>query len=67
MRYGELLREEASATEIRKQLTQGDMAAVTLRIPVALRDAAKEAAAMKGVSFSAYVRMCMLDELASGR
>ena len=67
MRHGKLLREEASLAEIRKQLTQGDVAAVALRIPVALRGAAKEAAAMKGISFSAYMRMCMLDEPASER
>ena len=67
MRYGELLKSEASETELREHLASGEVAAVTLRIPVALRDAAKEAAAMKGVSFSAYVRMCMLDDLTKGR
>lgn len=41
----------------------GDMAAITIRIPRNLRDAGKEAAALKGVSFSAFVCMCMLNEL----
>lgn len=67
MRYGELLKSNASETEIREHLSTGEVAAVTLRIPSALRDAAKEAAAMRGMSFSAYVRMCMLDELTEGR
>ena len=41
----------------------GDMAAITIRIPKNLRDAGKEAAALKGVSFSAFIRMCMIQEL----
>ena len=41
----------------------GDMASNTIRIPKNLRDAGKEAAALKGVSFSAFIRMCMIEEL----
>ena len=32
--------------------------------PDALRDAAKEEAALRGMSFSAFVRTCMIEELA---
>ena len=34
------------------------------RIPDTLRDAAKEEAALRGMSFSAFVRTCMIEELA---
>lgn len=36
---------------------------VTLRIPDTLRDAAKEEAALRGMSFSVFVRTCMIEEL----
>lgn len=42
----------------------GDRISVTLRIPDALCDAAKEEAALRGMSFSAFVRTCMIEELA---
>lgn len=37
---------------------------MTLRIPDTLRDAAKEEAVLRGMSFSAFVRTCMIEELA---
>ncbi len=37
---------------------------MTLRIPDTLRDAAKEEATLRGMSFSAFVRTCMIEELA---
>ena len=40
---------------------------MTLRIPDTLRDAAKEEAALRGMSFSAFVRTCMIEELAKKR
>lgn len=36
---------------------------MTLRIPDTLRDAAKEEAALRGMSFFAFVRTCMIEEL----
>ena len=42
----------------------GDQVSVTLRIPDTLRDAAKKEAALRGMSFSAFVRTCMIEELA---
>ena len=42
----------------------GDQVSVTLRIPDTLRDAAKEEATLRGMSFSAFVRTCMIEELA---
>lgn len=51
-------------TEIRSFLVEGDQVSVTLCIPDTLRDAAKEEAALRGMSFSAFVRTCMIEELA---
>ena len=45
----------------------GDQVAITIRIPDTLRDAAKEAAALKGTSLSAYIRECLIEELTNGR
>ena len=54
MDYPELIKNNASPTEIQKYLVDGEMAAITIRIPKNLRDSAKEAAALKGMSFSAW-------------
>lgn len=67
MKYSELVRNEVSAPEIQEFLAEGEATAVTIRIPKNLKDAAMEAANLRGVSFSAFVRMCMIDELTSGR
>ena len=64
MTYSELLRRNADETQIRGYLVEGEPVSVTLRIPQTLRDAAKEEAALRGMSFSAFVRTCMIDELA---
>ena len=64
MKYGELIGRNASEFEVREFLTDGDMTAITIRIPKNLKDAAAEAAAGKGMSFSAFIRMCMMEELA---
>lgn len=62
--YKELLEVNPSETEIRSFLVEGECVSVTLRIPGTLRDAAKDEAALRGMSFSAFVRMCMIEELA---
>lgn len=62
--YKELLEGNPSETEIRSYLVDGEHVSVTLRIPETLRDAAKDEAALRGMSFSAFVRMCMIEELA---
>lgn len=60
----ELIKSNPDETEIRSFLVNGDQVSVTLRIPDTLRDAAKEEAALRGMSFSAFVRTCMIEELA---
>ena len=62
--YGELVQKKADETEIRRFLVDGNQVSVTLRIPYTLRDAAKEEAALRGMSFSAFVRTCVIEELA---
>ena len=62
--YKELLEGNPSETEIRSYLVDGERISVTLRIPETLRDAAKDEAALRGMSFSAFVRTCMIEELA---
>ena len=61
--YTELVDSHASETEIRRHLVEGERASMTIRIPETLRDAAKEEAALRGMSFSAFVRTCMIEEL----
>ena len=61
--YTELVDSHASETEIRRHLVKGERASMTIRIPETLRDAAKEEAALRGMSFSAFVRTCMIEEL----
>lgn len=61
--YKKLIKSNPDETEIRSFLVDGDQVSVTLRIPDTLRDAAKEAA-LRGMSFSAFVRTCMIEELA---
>lgn len=62
--YKELLEGNPSETEIRSYLVDGERVSVTLRIPETLRDAAKDEATLRGMSFSAFVRTCMIEELA---
>ncbi len=66
MSYSELINNDASETELRSYLVDGDIVPVTMRIPANLRDSAKEAAALRGISFSAFIRSCMIDELSKG-
>lgn len=58
----DLIAKKPSETAIRSYLVEGDQVSVTLRIPDTLRDAAKEEA-LRGMSFSAFVRTCMIEEL----
>ena len=58
--YKELIKSNPDETEIRSFLVDGDQ----VSIPDTLRDAAKEEAALRGMSFSAFVRTCMIEELA---
>lgn len=64
MSYKELIKSGADATDIQQYLVDGEMTAITIRIPKNLRDSAKEAAELKGMSFSALVRASLIQQLA---
>lgn len=63
MGYTDMLRDGASPTEMREYLVGGEATAVTIRIPRNLRDSAKKAAELRGTSFSALIRECLINEL----
>lgn len=67
MKYSDYIENGASDTDIRTFLIEGEPTAVTFRIPKNLKDAATEAAALRGLSFSAFVRTCMIEELTTPR
>lgn len=66
MQYSDMLKNNVGETDMRMLVTSGEQVAVTIRIPEGLKDAAKEAAEMRGISFSAFIRMSMIQELAKG-
>ena len=63
MEYSDLIREGASTTDIQRYLRGGNQVAFTIRIPQHLKSAAAEMAELRGMSFSAFVRHCMIQEL----
>ncbi|WP_249113763.1 hypothetical protein [Atopobium sp. oral taxon 416] len=67
MNYSELVEGGASETQIQGFLAEGDQTAVTFRVPKNLKEAATETARLRGVSFSAFLRSCVINELTSGR
>ena len=63
MKYSELVDSGATPTEIQAFLVGSENVPVTMRIPQNLRDAAKETAELKGLSLTAYVKMCLIERL----
>ena len=63
MSYLDMVDNGASDKELKEFLVRGGQTAITVRIPANLRDAFKEAAELRGMSFSALLRMCMIQEL----
>ncbi|WP_165046121.1 MULTISPECIES: hypothetical protein [unclassified Adlercreutzia] len=63
MGYVDLIKAGADDTDMKKYLSEGDQVAITIRIPRNLRDASKEAAALRGISFSALIRQGMIQQL----
>jgi predicted HicB family RNase H-like nuclease len=47
-------------------LSEGVPTPITLRVPRNLKEAATETARLRGVSFSAFVRSCIINELSEG-
>ena len=63
MKYAELLDSGASPTEIQSYLVDSELVPVTIRIPKNLRDSAKEAASLSGMTFTSFIKRLMIDEL----
>lgn len=63
MKFTELVNSSASKTKQYEYLADGKQTAITIRIPINLKDAVAEAATLKKLSFSAFAHMCMIDEL----
>lgn len=66
MKYSDLLNDSASEVDIQRHLAEGEQVAITIRIPKNLKEAAAEAAELKGMNFSAYIRTCLIDDLSKG-
>lgn len=64
--FADMVASGASETEQMRYLADGGQVAITLRIPKNLKDAAQEQAALEGMSFSAYVRACLIGDLKRG-
>lgn len=65
MKYSELASGKFESTQVREYLVAGDTTAITIRIPEHLKTIAAEKASLNGLSFSAYVRTCLLSDLLS--
>lgn len=63
MGFCELIDEGATKSAQQAYLADGETVAVTIRIPSHLRDSAKEIASLRGMSFSAFIRMCVIERL----
>ena len=63
MKYADLIDGEATPSELRSFLVDGENVAVTVRIPKNMRDAAREAAALNGVSFTSLVKTSLIEYL----
>ena len=63
MKYSELVDSGATSTEAQSFIKDSENVSVTLRMPRSLRDSAKEAASLSGMSLASYVKMCLIDRL----
>jgi len=63
MKYVELIDSGASPTEIQSYLVDSELVPVTIRISRTLRDSAKEAASLRGVNFTSFIKGLMIEEL----
>ena len=63
MKYSELLDSGAVPGELQSFLVGGNVVPVSMRIPENLRDAAKAAAELSGMSFTSFLKMCLIERL----
>lgn len=66
MSYADMVERGVGETELRSYLVDGEIVPITVRIPSHLRDSAKEEASLRGMSFSAFIRSCVIAGLTKG-
>lgn len=64
MDYADLIDGNITESEFKAHLVEGENVAVTVRIPKNMRDVAKQAAELSGVSFTSLVKMSLIEHLA---
>lgn len=64
MNYADLIDGNITESELKAHLVEGESVAVTVRIPKNMRDMAKQAAELSGVSFTSLVKMSLIEHLA---
>ena len=57
VKYTDLLEQGSSESQVQSFLSDGDPTPITIRVPKNLKDAAFEAARLRGISFSACFSM----------
>lgn len=64
MNYADLIDGNITESELKAHLVEGENVAVTVRIPKNMRDTAKQAAELSGMSFTSLVKMSLIEHLA---
>lgn len=64
MDYADLIDGNITVSQLKAHLVEGENVAVTVRIPKNMRDVAKQAAELSGVSFTSLVKMSLIEHLA---
>ena len=67
MKYTDLIERGSFESQLQEFLSDGGPTPITIRVPKNLKDSSVEVARLRGVSFSAFVRACLINELAGGR
>lgn len=63
MKYSDFSKQAASEREKQAFLIDGETTTITIRLPRNLKEAAVENAALNSMSFSSYIRGCLLRDL----
>ena len=64
MNYADLIDGNITESELKAHLVEGENVAVTVRISKNMRDMAKQAAELSGMSFTSLVKMSLIEHLA---
>lgn len=67
MNYVKLIKSGASEAALIEYLSGDEQVAITIRMPKNLHESSKEAAVMRGMSFNAFVRQGLIQQLAAMR